>query len=159
MKRVITLILALIMVCGIFVSCKGSGQDENVSYTVKLTIMNRNATLYGPESVTVEDTEDDVTVLDVVMQYLTDSKVEYETATRTLSGKTSSEIISIDDAKKSDGVFWQVLINNKTASINANIEDGDDIVFFLDANADTESQTETEAKVQPVQTANDDYNG
>jgi hypothetical protein len=162
MKKILTLALALIMVCSLFVACKDKKNDNVESYTVKLTIKNGENTLYGPSTLTVED--DGVsypTVLDVILQYIEDSEGEitYETSTRTLAGKTSVEFVSIDSAKKDDSVFWQVLINDKTASINADIEDGDEIVFFLDKNADTtETVAETEAPVE-VQTANDDYNG
>ena len=162
MKKIITLTLAVIMVCSLFVACKGKESDESSSCTVKLTIMNGETTLYGPESVTMEDADENIpTVLDVVLQYVNDSdgKIECETASRTLAGKTSTEIISIDSAKKDASVFWQVLINNKTSSINADVEDGDEIIFFLDKNADvTETEEQTTEEVA-VQTANDDFNG
>ena len=162
MKKVITLVLAAMMICSLFVACKGNEPDDSSACTVKLTIMNGDTTLYGPESITMEDAEENIpTVLDVVLQYVNDSdgKIACETASRTLAGKTSTEIISIDSAKKDANVFWQVLINNKTASINADVNDGDEIVFFLDKNADV-SDTESQTTAAPeVQTANDDYNG
>lgn len=162
MKKLIAILLCAVMVCAVLASCKGSSTDESSSYTVKLTIKNGDEVLHGPENVTMEATEEDFpTVLDVILQYVADSdgEITCETASRTLAGKTSTEIISIDSAKKDSSVFWQVLINNKTANINADIEDGDDIVFFLDKNADV-SETETEAiTTAEVQTANDDFNG
>ena len=162
MKKIVTLILALVMVCSLFAACKGKETDESSSCTVKLTIKNGENTLYGPENVTMEDSDENIpTVLDVVLQFVNDSdgKIACETASRTLAGKTSTEIVSIDSAKKDANVFWQVLINNKTASINADVVDGDEIVFFLDKNADVVDTEEQTTAAPAVQTANDDFNG
>lgn len=162
MKKIITLVLAAIMVCTLFVACKGNSGDNVESYTVKLTIKNGETVIHGPESITIE-AEDNYypTVLDVVMQYVNDSEGEItaETASRTLAGKTSTELIAIDSAKKTDSVFWQVLINNKTQGINTEIWDGDDIVVFLDKNADVTDTEPVTTAAPEVQTANDDYNG
>ena len=156
MKRIIILVIAAAMLCTLFVACKGKNEEEKESITVKLTIQNGDEILYGPENVVIESP---ATVIDVVSQFINESEetIDYETQQRQLAGKTSVKIKSIDDAVEGDDEFWQVKVDKKTASFDAQVEDGAEIVVFLDKNADA-PVTEPAATTAPeIQTAHDDF--
>ncbi len=153
MKRILVLVLAAAMLCTMFVACKGENKEKE-SITVKLTIKDGDNVLYGPSDVTVEA---DSTVLDVVSQFINESEetIDYETQQRQLAGKESTIIKSINNAVANGDVFWQVLVNKKTAGFDAVVEAGAEIVVFLYKNGVVPT-SECESTVAPaIQTAGD----
>lgn len=159
MKRIICVALALIMACSLLVAC-GKTEAEETTYTVKLTIKNGSEKMYGPESIKINGTAENVpTVLDVILNYLDEEEIPYEKSTL-----ANYEIItSIDGVKESGGKFWQVLVDGEEPDARyaaLEIADGNDIEFFFGKNLDdTDDSTEAQTEAKPVVTANDDYNG
>ena len=126
MKRILSVLLAAIMLCTMFVAC-GKKTAETTEVTVKVTINSGKGNILKDYEVTIEGAEP--TALDAILYALDTDEITYETSK--LQDRVFFEKIDEYDVED-DAYLWELIINDdkkNPASLNTAINNGDKLVL------------------------------
>jgi len=164
MKKFLAIVLAAVMLCTVFVSCKGKETAET-KVKVTVSIFTDDDDICENAEVTVTSTDGKGPyAYDAIIAALDDNEIPYKT--ELFAGYDRFVEISGNGLTGANGeeYLWELTINGKEAKgrINvAEIKDGDKLVLsrneYISTLTTEPVTTEPETTEAPVVTADDDY--
>lgn len=138
MKRILSVLLAAIMLCSMFVAC-GKKDAETVAVTVKVTINSGSSNILKDYEIKVEG--ENPTALDAILSALDADEITYETSL--VQSRVFIEKIDEFDTED-DAYFWELFINDgkKSVSLSTVLNEGDKLVLNrVENNTNTQAVT------------------